>query len=473
MMTGLFTSTLTQQAIQYPLVQAVSTNASDVATVDRVTIFSGYDGHKLTLAPHGNVRQQQALFQGAFAVPSEPIPEVQPVCSSGDCKWPPYGSLAVCGGVANLTALDDKKLLAKLANMTEKRLNVLFNATQSTAAALGYDATAYFRLVPHVFPLIVGVLDKPTGAFNRSVTDLMASDSFIAYTDELLPNALPFDMSRVRYLEMAYWWCTKAYQTNVTAGKATTVELATRSQLTKPARTLNMPWAPEFYPCYATETCNTTYGGDMAELEAPPGTADGPSVNYTLHVWSELTASSMLAITMFDQVFFDHNRGVLLSNGGGVSKAFGPSLFGDFLSSTMPAPERQLENMRSLVSNAARVRQGAPGVNPHDPFAYVNGSVMTAQAVVEIHWEWTSMLVAQLGLATVFLCLTISATSRARMQILKCSSLATLCALDEGARREVGGIGDLEGLDEKARRFGVRLERDSSGVALSLGDWKG
>ena len=49
MMTGLFTSTLTQQAIQYPLVQAVSTNASDVATVDRVTIFSGYDGHKLTL----------------------------------------------------------------------------------------------------------------------------------------------------------------------------------------------------------------------------------------------------------------------------------------------------------------------------------------------------------------------------------------------------------------------------------------
>lgn len=116
------------------------------------------------------------------------------------------------------------------------------------------------------------------------------------------------------------------------------------------------------------------------------------------------------------------------------------------------------------------MRQGAAGVNPRDPFAYVNGSVITAQAVVEIHWEWTSMLVAQLVLSAVFLSLTIAATSRARMQILKCSSLATLCGLDEGARRGVGGIGDLEGLDEKARRFGVRLDRDSSGVALSLGD---
>ena len=79
------------------------------------------------------------------------------------------------------------------------------------------------------------------------------------------------------------------------------------------------------------------------------------------------------------------------------------------------------------------------------------------------------MLVAQLVMATVFLALTIAATYRARIQIVKCSSLATLCALDEAARHEVGGIGDLEGLDEKARRFGVRMERDSSGVALSLG----
>ena len=238
--------------------------------------------------------------------------------------------------------------------MTEKRLNVLFNTSQSTAEALGYGPGVYFRLVPQVFPLIVGPLDKQTGAFNKSVTDLMASDSFIAYTDEPLPNALPFDMSRVRYLEMAYWWCTKTYQTNVTGGKAATVEVATRSQLTKPARTLNMPWAREFYPCYTTGTCNATYGGDVAQLAAPPGTEDGPAVNYTLHVWSELTASALLATTMFDSVFFDHTRGVVFSNGGGVAKAFGVSLLGDFLSTTVPAPESQLGNMQDLVSNAAR-----------------------------------------------------------------------------------------------------------------------
>ena len=118
---------------------------------------------------------------------------------------------------------------------------------------------------------------------------------------------------------------------------------------------------------------------------------------------------------------------------------------------------------------ASSVRQGAAGVNPNDAFAYVNGSVITAQAVVEIHWEWTSMLVAQLVLAGLFLVLTIVANSRARMQVIKCSSLGTLCALDETTRRGFGSIGDLDGLDEKARVLGVRLERDASGVALSLG----
>lgn len=49
MMSGLFTSTLTQQAIEYQVVEAPSQSASDKATVDRATIFSLYDGNGLSI----------------------------------------------------------------------------------------------------------------------------------------------------------------------------------------------------------------------------------------------------------------------------------------------------------------------------------------------------------------------------------------------------------------------------------------
>ena len=79
------------------------------------------------------------------------------------------------------------------------------------------------------------------------------------------------------------------------------------------------------------------------------------------------------------------------------------------------------------------------------------------------------MLAVQLVLTFVFLGLTMYATHRARMQVIKCSSLATLCALDKNARGHVGGIHDLDSLRKKSSMVGVRLERGSSGVGLWLG----
>lgn len=304
------------------------------------------------LAPYDTAREQRAIFQGVFTAPTEEVPQVKPTCPTGKCTWPAYGSLAVCGGVANLTAVGDDALLKNLNNKTEKRLGVLFDTSKATAEALGYGQF-YFGSVPVVFPVVVSPLDKPTGAFNRSVTDLMLSDSFVAYTDELLNNSATFDMSKIKYLEVALWWCTKSYETSVTGGIATTREIGTRSQLKNTPSTLNLAWSSEFYPCYTSGTCNKTYGASTAQLEPPPG-IEGAQDNFTIHLWSELTASALLAASMFDSVFMDRTRGVVASNGGGVAKSFGLSVLGDFLSTKSPPPEAQMENMRKLVANTAR-----------------------------------------------------------------------------------------------------------------------
>ena len=99
----------------------------------------------------------------------------------------------------------------------------------------------------------------------------------------------------------------------------------------------------------------------------------------------------------------------------------------------------------------------------------VRGTVSIPQAFVKIHWEWMAVLATQLALTALFLILTISATYTSRMQVIKSSSLATLCALDKSTHQYIGGFDDLEGLNKKAKDLGVRLERGSSGVALWLG----
>ena len=49
MLSGLFTSTLMQQAVRYEVIAAESHRAEDVAVVDRASTFSAYDGNQLAI----------------------------------------------------------------------------------------------------------------------------------------------------------------------------------------------------------------------------------------------------------------------------------------------------------------------------------------------------------------------------------------------------------------------------------------
>lgn len=371
MLSGLFTSTLTQQAIAYEVLAAESNRSNDTATIDRATTFSTYDGNHLAIsklqtlasrlplsiktyphtAPYDTLREQRAIFEGIFTPPTEAVLEVKPNCSSGECTWSPYGSLAICSGVANLTALGDSPLLETLRDTTEKRMRVLFETSNVTAGSAGYGD--FYLAISETFPIIIGLLDSPSKVFNGSVTELIVSDSFIAYTDEMVNTSAPFDMAKVKYLEVAFWWCTKTYTTEVTQGQATTVEISTASKAKEYKNTLNVSWDPKFYPCYSTGRCNETYGATEVSLEPPPGLISSDE-SYTVHLWTDLTASMLLASTMLDSLLLDRTRGVVASNGGGVAKAFGFSLLGDFLATEVPLPEIQLTSVRTVVSNTAR-----------------------------------------------------------------------------------------------------------------------
>jgi hypothetical protein len=60
-------------------------------------------------------------------------------------------------------------------------------------------------------------------------------------------------------------------------------------------------------------------------------------------------------------------------------------------------------------------------------------------------------------------------TRRAGMQVIKGSSVATLIALDRQTRAHLGGMYDLNEANKVAGKINVRLQRDVSGVGISLG----
>ncbi|KAK6823461.1 hypothetical protein PG987_013718 [Apiospora arundinis] len=88
-LSGILTSTMTQQALQFQTTLAVSRNQT--AQVQRCSNFDLYDGQGIKL-----IHLKQAIFNGAFTAPNETITHIAPDCPAAECTWPIYHSLAVC-----------------------------------------------------------------------------------------------------------------------------------------------------------------------------------------------------------------------------------------------------------------------------------------------------------------------------------------------------------------------------------------
>jgi hypothetical protein len=105
---------------------------------------------------------------------------------------------------------------------------------------------------------------------------------------------------------------------------------------------------------------------------------------------------------------------------------------------------------------------------PNQDNSTITGTSYAQQTLIRIRWPYISFLAVQLGLTIIVLLFTIVATHRSRMQILKGNSLATMCALSQGAKTKVGGMEDIEGLKKRAKGMRVGLERGADGEVRGL-----
>jgi hypothetical protein len=107
---------------------------------------------------------------------------------------------------------------------------------------------------------------------------------------------------------------------------------------------------------------------------------------------------------------------------------------------------------------------------PNQDNSTITGTAYALQTLIRIRWPYISFLAGQLGLTIIVLLFTIVATYRSRMQILKGSSLATMCALSQGVKYDLGGMEDMERLKSRAKGIKVGLERGADGEVRGLDD---
>ncbi len=89
----------------------------------------------------------------------------------------------------------------------------------------------------------------------------------------------------------------------------------------------------------------------------------------------------------------------------------------------------------------------------------VNGTALSLESYVAIHWEWLALLAAQILIGVIFVVMTVVASSRGHL-ILKNSPLATLSAFSVDSRAYVGGIEPLGVMNNKANFLHAQMIGD-------------
>ncbi|KXX82901.1 hypothetical protein MMYC01_200620 [Madurella mycetomatis] len=100
LLTAFLISPLTQGAITYPTRSFEA--GSGTATVARSESYAHPEPYTLSNAIL-DTREKQAIQSGIYHPVSREVPHLQPICSSGECQWRNFSSLAVCAAVADIT----------------------------------------------------------------------------------------------------------------------------------------------------------------------------------------------------------------------------------------------------------------------------------------------------------------------------------------------------------------------------------
>ena len=172
-----------QQVVVYPSRPVPS---GDTATVVRSERYGARSYEDLPLPSVVDLSMKAAIYNGVFAIGNQAEHTVDHTCTSGNCTWPEFSSLAICNKCENITSLVEKDC----------------------------DDTGCYMLSLPNGPQISGL----GGQINSSVTNISTNLNDIqasVFRFSSLVSKSVNDPNDAYAIECAMWYCVQTYATSV------------------------------------------------------------------------------------------------------------------------------------------------------------------------------------------------------------------------------------------------------------------
>jgi hypothetical protein len=259
---------------------------------------------------------------------------VEPVCSTGDCDWPIYGSLGICAEVINITASSNATLLGIAEEYIFYELRQSgFKTIIQTTQSLVYTA------------LIVPFLG-PSYEFNDSLNTVAISEVLVAFSTDPVNVTDNSVFSELQYLDVMFYFCTKSFSSSVTGGIYKTSPVSSKVNiLSSNTSTVNWIWNGQF----GDEPCPNSAKGRLITLEEPTGLTNE---TYKIDVCTALLISNVLNFVVSGGILQTSDRTILLVLGQ-IATALGINLYGEAYTEVEIAPGTQFQAVQQMADNIA------------------------------------------------------------------------------------------------------------------------
>ena len=377
-----------------------------------------------------------AIFNGLFSGANVTIKDTLPTCTTGNCTFPDYQSLALCASSADVTP--------HLQNLTTKGeirwcLPGGFCASSNSTNHVTANITSAVTQANKDADKVAGKpspLNYISLAFADHVTPV--GDFYIIYKNWTSRTSGPSADGPWAAVEFVLDWCVPTFSTNVINGTAAT--------LRRPDPFMDFDKGDSIIRGYVRGEEFTVY----------------PVSHYSLQRHLNLSLSGLTYQSDLDYANYANSDQVQkLANFfgiGGQEADFSPTRAGG-----LAALDAMLANTATSMTNYIR------SVRKVD---YVNGTAFVQQNIVQVSWSWIAAPIV-FSTASLLFFVTVVALCSVRRTIKpplwKSSSIATLRCLDPRLHHELGGPPGQMALSGAADKQSVRLVRDGEGWLLVQG----
>lgn len=370
-----------------------------------------------------------SMYSSSFYPAHLAISPIAPLCSTGNCSFPTFHSIAVRAIGADITDLLTLCDGTEDPSCTHKLPNLVSMDSMNTLVQISSTSPDWYY---YYYNSSIDPFEPFTQTFYGIAHPL--TNVFVIYLDHA--------SKAIRAAEFVFEYCVKSYETGVISGRPYTKEYAA-------------------YTNYTYYTTKHLVNSTTARL-----------TNSTL-VFRTPDSSMTYNVTSYMQSAMRTFTGRLFSGAMFNSTIQYSTIGSSVLDAIMNPPYNQI-GIQGLMDNVAMsITNNIRDRNNNIDGAPLQGQALVLLPFIHVKWEWLSMLAAVVVLTLVLMVVTALQTRRTRTKLWKSSILAVLRAgaeADEGLKRDwaVGGMGRMSVVDQ-GKGLGVVLVNEKG---IGGGGWR-